>query len=222
MRVFKWLSSLLYPEKCLLCGKLLDRMEMDLCHQCRVEAPECPISRNKIPFLDSWTALWYYEGDVRSSLLRYKFYGRRNYAAGYGRLLAMKLQKEDRGDCDLLTFIPISDKRRRKRGYDQVELLAQCVGRELGVTPVPTMKKLRHNKPQSHITGDAERRANVLGVYGLLPGADVKGKRIILLDDIITTGATAAEAAKVLLIAGAKEVHLAVIATAKHENKTKR
>lgn len=222
MKILSWISNLLYPEKCLLCGKLLEKQELDLCRQCRIEAPVCPISRISIPFLDSWTALWYYEGDVRRSLLRYKFHGRRNYASGYGRLLAMRFMEEDRADYDLLTFVPISFQRRRKRGFDQVELLADKVGAELGITPVATMKKLRNNKPQSHITGDAQRRANVLGAYAMLPNVDVRGKRILLLDDIVTTGATAGEAARILLTAGAKEVHLAVLATAKHEIKTKR
>ena len=222
MKIFAWLWDLLYPEKCLLCGKVLEKQEMDLCHHCRVVAPEFGGFHNKIPFLDSCTALWYYEGDVRRSLLRYKFYGRRNYAPGYGRLLAMKLLKEEKADFDLLTFIPISDRRRRKRGYDQVELLAQFLGQELKIGPVATLKKLRHNKPQSGITGHAQRRANVLGAYGLRPGVDVKGKRILLLDDIITTGATAGEAARVLLTAGAKEVHCGAVAAARRRRKTSR
>lgn len=222
MNLLAWLSQLLYPEKCVLCGQILERGEIDLCRSCRINAPECPISTTKIPFLDSWTALWYYEGDVRRSLLRYKFHRRQNYAGAYGRLLAMKLLKEERSDVDMLTWIPISDQRRRKRGFDQVELLAREVGRELGLEPQATMKKLRNNKAQSAITGHAQRRANVLGVYGALSDTDIKDKRILLLDDIITTGATAGEAARVLLTQGAKEVHLAVLANAKHENKTKR
>lgn len=215
MKIFAWLSQLLYPEKCLLCGKILEKKETDLCHNCRVNAPECPVPKIKIPFLDSWTALWYYEGDVRHSLLRYKFHRRENYAPGYARLLAMKLLTEDRADFDLLTWIPISQKRRRKRGFDQVELLAKFVGHELSVTPVAALEKIRDNQPQSGIAGDAQRRANVLGVYDMIPNADVAGKRILLLDDIVTTGATAGEAARVLLTAGAKEVHLAVVAAAK-------
>lgn len=217
MRVLHWLADCLFPPKCILCGRVLEREETDLCRQCRVAAPECPISRTKYPFLDSWLALWHYEGLVRRSLLRYKFYNRRSYADAYGRLLAMKLLKEERADFDILTWIPISAKRLRKRGFDQVELLAQKVGQELGVTPVPTLRKVRHNRPQSGITGHAQRRANVLGAYVALEPARLEGKRVLLLDDILTTGATAGECARVLLTAGAKEVHFAVIAAANHQ-----
>lgn len=217
----KWMG-LFFPEKCVLCGKILERNELDLCHSCRVEAPQCPISRKKYPFIDSWTALWYYEGDVRRSLLRYKFYGRKSYAAAYGRMLGMKLLTEERAEADLLTWVPISAKRRRKRGYDQVQLLAEALSRELSIPCVCTLKKVRHNKPQSGIVGDAQRRANVLGAYAAVDPNVFRGKRVLLLDDIITTGATAGEAARVLLTAGAKQVDLAVVAVAKHDNKTGR
>lgn len=222
MKLMHWLSNLLFPEKCVLCGRILEKEETDLCHKCRVEAPECPISRKKYPFIDSWTALWYYEGEVRRSLLRYKFYGRRQYADAYAKLLAMKLLREDRVDVDLITYIPISAKRRRKRGFDQVELLAQKVAAELEIPCCATMEKVRHNKPQSGIVGDAQRRANVLGAYAVTDADALRGKRVLLLDDIVTTGATAGEAARVLLTAGAKQVSLAVVAMAKHENKTGR
>ena len=222
MKLIYWVWDLLFPEKCILCGKVLEKEESDLCHRCRVEAPECPISRKKYPFIDSWVALWYYEGEVRRSLLRYKFYGQKQYADAYSRLLAMKLLREDRADVDVITFIPISAKRRRKRGFDQVELLAEKVSSELEVPFAATMEKVRHNKPQSGIVGDAQRRANVLGAYAVTNAEAIRGKRVLLLDDIVTTGATAGEAARVLLTAGAKEVHLAVVAMAKHENKTGR
>ena len=221
MRFLQWLSHLIYPEKCVLCGRILEKEELDLCRSCRIDAPECPISMTKRTFLDSWTALWYYEGGVRRSLLRYKFRGKQKYAESYGRLLAMKLLKEDRGEYDLLTFIPISPKRLKKRGFDQVQLLSEFVGRELGLPPVATLVKVRHNQPQSGITGHAQRRANVLGAYEMRKDVNIKDKRVLLLDDIITSGATAGEAARVLLTAGAKEVHLAVIAAANHD-KTKR
>ena len=209
------LRQLLFPEKCILCGRVLDGAEMDLCHTCRVEAPECPVKKQKRSFLDSWVAIWYYEGYSRRSILRYKFRRARHYARGYGRLLAMKLQREYPEGFDMLTWVPISPLRRLSRGYDQVELLAKAVGAELGMEPVRTLRKIRHNRPQARISGSAERRANVLGVYRLAKEADVRDKRILLLDDVITTGATAGEAARVLLTAGAKEVHLGCIAAAR-------
>lgn len=222
MKIINWLSHLLFPEKCVLCGHVLEKDEMDLCHSCRAQVSMCSIPKEKLPFLDSWAALWYYEGNVRRSLLRYKFHGRKNYADSYGRLLAMKLLQEDRAEYDLITYIPISDKRRRKRGFDQVELLARAVSEQLAIPCVTTMKKVRHNQPQSRIVGHAQRRANVLGAYQVTDSGALSGKNILLLDDIVTSGATAGEAARVLLTAGASQVHLAVIARANHENKTGR
>lgn len=211
--------ELIYPRKCVLCGKILGRGETDLCESCRIDSPECPVSKNKLSFLDSWVAVWYYENLARRSLLRYKFRGRRAYAASYGRLLAMKLQNEHPEGFDLLTWIPISGFRKFIRGFDQVELLAKYVGQELGMKPVKLLKKVRHNKPQSGIKGDAQRRANVLGVYKLAKDAQVEDKTILLLDDIVTTGSTAGEAARILLTAGAKEVHFGAVAAARRRAK---
>lgn len=223
MKLKEIILQLIYPPKCVLCGKLLQEAELDLCHSCREEAPECPVSRQKkLPFLDSWLAVWYYEDPVRRSILRYKFYGAKGYAACYGRVLAMKLQREHPEGFDCLTWVPISPLRRFTRGYDQVELLAQAVGRELNMQPQPLLKKVRHNRPQSGIRGDAHRRANVLGVYRITNREAVKDRKILLLDDVITTGATAGECARVLLTAGAQEVHCGVIAAARRGKKRSR
>ena len=155
----------LYPDKCLLCRKILEDDELDLCHSCRIDAPECPTNGKKLTFIDSWAAVWYYDGKARSSLLRYKFQGARSYAQGYGRLLAMKLMQDHPEGFDLITWVPVSSLRKFSRGFDQVELLANAVGQELGMEPVRLLKKIRHNRRQSRIKGDAQRRANVLGVY---------------------------------------------------------
>lgn len=221
MRLTNRLVELLFPPKCVLCGKILEKAELDLCHSCRIDSPECPVSRTKLPFIDSWVAVWHYEGFVRRSLIRYKFRNRRHYASCYGRLLAMKLQREHPEGFDTLTWVPISSLRKLRRGFDQVELLAQAVGKELGMEPVPLLKKHRHNRPQSGIVGDAHRRANVLGVYKTVNPEQIPGKRILLLDDIVTTGATVAECARVLLTAGAEEVHCGVVASARHNGKSK-
>ena len=215
MKLYHYLMELLFPPKCVLCRKLLKSGEIDLCRECRADAPEYPNKKINIRFLDSFAAVWYYEGNVRGSLLRYKFYNARSYAVSYGRILGMKLLREYPEGFDILTWVPVSRLRKLRRGYDQVELLAKAVGRELGISPVPTLKKIRNNRPQSRMKDPAARKANVLGAYRILDEADVKGKRVLLLDDILTTGATAGECARVLLSAGAKEVHCAAVAAAR-------
>ena len=215
MRLYHALMQLLFPDKCILCGKLLRETEQDLCRECRTDSPEYPGRKENIQFLDSFTAVWYYEGNVRKSLLRYKFCNARSFAQGYGRLLAMKLLQEHPDGFDCITWVPVSSLRKFTRGYDQVELLAKAVGRELDMVTVPLLQKIRHNRPQSGISGAAERRANVLGAYREIHRETVAGKRILLLDDILTTGATAGECARVLLTCGAKEVHCAAVAAAR-------
>lgn len=214
MKLIQWMLHILFPEKCILCRKVLEKEELDLCKQCRCDNPVYTHRKSKPQFLDSFTAVWYYEKNVRSSLLRYKFHGARSYAKGYGRFLAMSLL-EEAVTFDVLTWVPVSPLRKLRRGYDQVELLAKAVGRELGIRPVPLLRKIRHNRPNSGISDHAGRKANVLGAYRLRSGADVSGKRILLLDDILTTGATAGECARVLKTAGAKEVHCAAMAAAR-------
>lgn len=217
-RILQWL----FPPKCVLCGALLEKDETDLCHHCRVHSPVAPAVHKKIPHLDRWTAVWYYEDTVRSSILRFKFRNARSYANAYGRILAMKLVEAYLADFDILTWVPVSPLRRFRRGYDQVELLARAVGRELGAEPLRLLRKIRHTPPQSGITGDAARRANVLGAYKVVNPDVLKGKRILLLDDVITTGATASECARMLLSHGAKQVNCAAVARRHEITKTSR
>ena len=217
--MFHRLLALLFPPRCVLCRKFLTEEETDFCHQCRIDAPEYKKSNSRFSFLAGWTAVWYYKGNVRSSILRFKFYGRRSYAPAYGRVLAMELQTAHLDDFDILTWVPIAFLRLMRRGYDQVELLADTVGKELNVTPVKTLRKIRNTPPQSGIRDASRRRANVLGAYRAICPEQIVGKRILLLDDVITTGATASECARVLLSAGAKEVFFAAIAVANDNTK---
>jgi len=215
MRLYHFLMDLLFPPRCVLCHGLLGKEETDLCHNCRVEAPFYPKGKRKIQFLDSFAAVWYYEGTVRASLLRFKFRGARGHARCYGRILAMKLLEAEPDGFDLITWVPVSRLRKFRRGYDQVELLAKAVGQELGMEPVPVLKKIRHNPQQSRLHSEAARRANVLGAYRVENPELVRGRRILLLDDILTTGATASECGKELRLAQAKEVHCAAVAAAR-------
>lgn len=215
MKLWYRILNLLYPPRCILCRRLLKKEETDLCTDCRMEAPFFPDTKRKLQFLDSFAAVWYYESSVRGSLLRFKFRGARGYAASYGKLLAMRLMQQYPEGFEVLTWIPVSRLRKLRRGYDQVELLAKAVGRELGMIPVSTLKKVRHNRQQSRISEPAQRRANVLGVYRVTDPDLIRDRRVLLLDDILTTGATASEAGRVLLTAGAKEVHCAAVAAAR-------
>ena len=133
----------------------------------------------------------------------------------------MHILSEDM-DFDVLTWVPISARRQWQRGYDQGEQLALAVGKELGVSPVKCLKKHRNNRPQAELGDASQRRANVLGVYRCIRPELVRGKRVLLLDDVITTGATAGECARVLLTAGAKAVLCATVAAASHKRKNSR
>ena len=126
----------------------------------------------------------------------------------------MKLQAKEWDDPDILTWVPVSAKRLRRRGYDQCQLLADSVRTELQILSTPCLKKIRHIKPQSRLRDAAQRKANVLGAFSVINPRQIAGKRILLLDDIVTTGATVSECARVLMTAGAKEVYCAAIAAA--------
>lgn len=217
--MFDRILRFLFPPKCVLCHKLLTAQQTDLCHECWENAPIFTKLKFKPSFVARWTGVWYYKDNVRGSILRYKFGGKRHYSQFYGRMLAMKLQKDGWDDFDILTWIPVSFLRRFSRGYDQVELLAKAVARELNVLPVRTLKKIRNTPPQSGIPDASRRRANVLGAYKALNPSQIAGKRILLLDDILTTGATSGECARILLTAGASSVDLAVLAVASHDHK---
>ena len=214
--------NLFYPPKCVLCKKVLSAEETDLCHTCRADAPEFIKSKTSFSFVAGWTGLWYYKDKVRYSLLRYKFYNRRSYGSVYGRLLAMKLYRQPLCHYQVLTWVPVGRRRLCQRGYDQVELIARSLGEELGTPALPVLEKARNTPPQSGIADAARRRANVMGAYRVPSPQQITGKTVLLIDDILTTGATASECARTLLTAGAKEVYCATVAVAPHDNKEKR
>ena len=211
--MIRHLMEWLFPRKCILCRSLLSKTETDLCTKCRLDQPEYPYGRKKVPHVENLTAVWRYTGDVRKSLHRYKFGKARHYAPVYGRLLAMRILR-DLPQADIITWVPVSRKRLRQRGYDQVRLLAEAVSLELGIPAQPLLNKFRDNQPNSGLKTPEERRANVLGAYKAVGQERFRGKRVLLLDDIITTGATASECARVLLTAGAEEVIFAAVAAA--------
>ena len=211
--MIRLLTEWLFPRKCVLCRGLLSKEETDLCRRCRTDQPEYRYGRKKIQHVADMTALWMYEGHVRASLQRYKFSGARHYAEAYGRLLAMRIET-DLPRPEVITWVPVSAARRRQRGYDQVELLAFAVAGELALPAEKLLDKFRDNPPNSSLKTQPERKANVLGVYRAVRPEQIRGKRVLLLDDIVTTGATASECARVLRTAGAEKIYFAALSAA--------
>lgn len=216
MKLLQRILEILYPPKCVLCRDLLSKEETDLCHSCRKNAPCFEGHRRDLHFVQDYTAVWFYENDARGSILRYKFSNARSYAAAYSRMIAMRVSQDLPEKIDLVTWVPLGPKGLAKRGYDQVELLAGPAARELELPIRRLLKKIREDKVQSSLETPEERRANVLGAYALLDRDWVEGRNILLLDDVITTGATLSECARLLREAGAKNVYCAAVAAVRN------
>ena len=198
------LLDLLYPPKCAFCRRLVRDGRM-LCPDCEknLPVPEKELQVQQFPHLALCASPLYYTGDVKESLLRYKFHGAAAYCRIYGELMADCL-REHAIEADLITWVPLSGRRLRKRGYDQAKLLAEEVARRTGMENRRLLVKQVHNRAQSGAGSPEKRAKNVKGVYRCT--GDAAGMRILLVDDIVTTGATLSEAAGVLLAAGAGEV----------------
>ena len=153
---------------------------------------------------------------MRESLLRYKFHSLTAYAKIYGEFLS-KCLDENEISCDSITWVPLSRRRRRLRGYDQARLLAEELSRRRGLPCEELLRKRRNNPAQSSLGGPAARRANVAGVYRAVSPEAIRGKRILLVDDIVTTGATLCECAGVLRHAGAAAVYAVTVARSRKE-----
>lgn len=212
--VISKLLDLLYPPKCVFCGKLLKDKETDFCVRCISDLPRAEGSVKSIRFCREAYARFYYEGKVPESVRRYKFAGREAYASAYGRQLAL-LILEKQISFDILTYVPVSKRRFRKRGYDQAQLLAEAIGRELGHPIQTCLRKIRDNQAQSSLQEATARSANVMGVYRIKLPVSVSGKRILLIDDVMTSGSTLSECCSVLLAAGAEEVRCVTLAAAR-------
>ena len=213
------LLALLFPPNCVFCGRLLTSGERDFCARCQRELPwlEGPEAEQTGEFFTLCASPLAYRDQVRDSIRRYKFKGRQGYHKAYGRLVAQCVHDHLDGRWDLITWVPLSDQRRRERGYDQAFLLASAAALELGEVAVETLRKGRNTEAQSGLDGDAARRANVLGAYTAVDAELVEGKRVLLIDDVITTGATISECARILRTVGAREVVCATLARARDQ-----
>ncbi len=207
MGIFAAISDLLFPPKCIFCRKIL--RSGGVCDKCSRELTRNDTVRRGIYFTRCCVPMRY-EGQVRDAVIRFKFQDQPGYATEFGRILARCIR--DNLEYDLITWIPVSRERRKKRGYDQAMLLAMAAALELGDVAVETLRKTADNPAQSSLKDPSQRRTNVQGAYEVPDPVLVEGKRVLLIDDIITTGATMDEASRTLLEAGAKEVVAAALA----------
>lgn len=147
----------------------------------------------------------YYEGPVKDCVHRYKFYGAAAYTAPCAALMEECVRASIAGAFDAVSWVPLSRRRLRSRGYDQARLLAEELAKRLDVPLISTLKKVRDTAPQSRSGAAKNRYENISGAYRAIDGA-AAGRRILLVDDVITTGATLSECAVTLRQAGAKDV----------------
>ena len=215
MKITDFLLDLLYPPKCPFCGHLLDIGEKGMCLECEKKLPYVTTEPQKGDFFESCVSPLYYEDDVRRALLKYKFHGCTGYAGLFGKMMAECVQREYKGEYDLISWVPLSRARKFRRGYDQALLLAEEMATCLGDKTVKTLRKRKNIKAQSSTGSEEKRRANVAGVYETCSERNVIGMRVLLVDDIITTGATLSECARTLRMAGALKVLCVTVARAR-------
>ena len=209
------LLDLLFPPRCVFCRRLLHRGEEGICPHCQQELPWAlgAEAEQTGEFFSLCASPLWYQDQVRASFHRYKFKGVRGYSRTYGRLVAQCVQDHLAGRYDLITWVPLSRARLRQRGYDQAMLLASAAALALDDVAAETLCKVRDTEAQSGLgKNDASRRANVLSAYQVTDPALVEGRRVLLIDDIVTTGSTLSECARVLRTAGATDVVCAALA----------
>ena len=207
------LLDLLFPPKCVFCGKLLAGSDTGFCEKCEKALPFTKNGGEQSgDFFDACFSPLYYKDNVRKSILRFKFKGAAGNADAYAMILADFIREHLAGKYDMISWVPLNKDRAKSRGYDQAMLLALGVALRLDDVAVETLKKTLSVPAQSSLTDKSERKANISGAYIVADEEIIAGKRILLIDDIVTTGATISECARILLTAGAESVVCAALA----------
>jgi ComF family protein len=206
---------------CPRCGSRLSQTETtDLVSRKPPESGGCQVCKDAAPNFDRLIALGGYDEELRDAVLRMKRPTQDAIALAMGRLLAARCQEllaEARPN--LIIPIPMHWARRLRRGGNSPEVLAGCLAKAFGAPARRNvLVRRRHTAPQWPLTPQ-ERHANLRGAFRLRRPAAVKGARVLLVDDILTTGATCNEAARLLKQAGAATVAVAIVARASAANR---
>ncbi len=215
------LLDILFPRRCTFCSKLLQKCNTTICENCQKNLPWLTgtEAEQKFEFVTMCVSPLRYQNEVRDSIHRYKFSDRSLYASTYGHLMSQCIADHLQNRFDLITWVPLSRKRFRKRGYDQAKLLAEAIADELQVEAMPVLRKRRNTSQQSRIDDASKRRANVLGAYDVVAGDKIEDMRVLLVDDVVTTGATLSECARMLRTFGASDVVCVTLCRARQEHK---
>lgn len=219
-------SDLLYPKgiTCVNCGaELIADTRVDLCAKCTEglvfnEGRRCPICgigmHNEADYCDNCTKYDKYFDLNRSPLVydgvgsdlikKLKFGGKKYIAAELAKLMADEYYSENI-KADVILFVPMTDKEIKERGYNQSELLACEMSARLGLPVAEKLVKTKDTDRQKKLSAK-ERRENLKDVFDVVGKEEIKGKNILIIDDVFTTGATVNECARVLKKAGARKV----------------
>lgn len=184
---------------CVCCGRPLDS-ETDYCLTCQNNKRYFEFARSPLV----------YDGISRKLIYQFKF-NNKKYLAKYFSKLMVDTFLSNPFTVDCITFVPVSKSRFASRGYNQSELLATEIGSILKLEVVDSITKIKETKDQVGLSGK-ERSENLKGAFKVDKKL-VKGKNILLVDDVLTTGNTASECSRVLLNAGAKSVEVLTIAS---------
>lgn len=205
-----WQSVRAYAgEECAQCGMFMDHPGLlhgtTLCGYCR---------RGAFGF-ERARSFGSYDGALREILQQYKYHGFRPLARPLGVYLAQTLKRLNDGPLDLVLPVPLHRRRERQRGFNQSGLLAAQLGKLCGIRlGGKDCVRVRDTPPQAGLRG-AERRKNVKGAFAVPDPERVRGLRVLLVDDVLTTGATVDACARALKDAGAKGVWVLTLARAR-------
>lgn len=191
--------TIIKEPRCMKCSKPLDNEVSEYCYDCQ----------NKKHNFISGIALMEHNGLVAKSLYKIKYNNKREYIDYYVEEFCKYHSKEVKSwNVQVLIPIPLHFLRKRKRGYNQAELIAKKLGKELGIPYCNSLlKRSKNTKPQKELN-DKDRKKNLKNAF-FVPKDKIKNlpESVILVDDIYTTGATIDECSKVLLKAGCKEIY---------------
>ena len=204
-----------YPKVCGFCNKIIS--EEYTCKNCQeklkymYESERQLVSVNK--YFDILICAYKYKGIIRSKILQYKFKNKKYLYTTLSQRL-IELLNMYSNEIDIIIPVPIHFMRAFNRGYNQSFLIARFIAKKIDKELKNNiLKKVRNNKPQSLLTAN-KRKNNVYNAYKLIRADAIKGKTILLIDDIYTTGATVNECSKVLKENGAKKIIVATVAKA--------